>query len=452
MRSIFTTRLGEPAEVIDHPYARELGAISKLLEEQPRAARLVHADLIRHGLIDAGRGRKGMNADQVLRAAVLRQIHGGSFKDLAFRLRDSATCRAFFRPERGRKMPSKSTLHRNIKALSPSTLQAIHRLVVQSAEDEDVEDGHAVRVDCSTVKANIHAPSDSSLLWDSVRVLARLMKRAATWTGARWTDRRRQAKRRMLAIQTAPNAETRGPLYRDLLRSTEHTLADAERLAGALEQARQDRQPSARALATAEQIRHHIELGRRVVDQTRRRVELGQTVPSNQKIVSIFEPHTDIIVKDRRETLYGHKVLFSFGASGLVTGARILEGNPADVSLAVDAAKQGKKQYGRAPVQMSFDGAFASQRNLADLKALGVVDAVFSRRRGIAIEDMTDSVRKYRKLRNFRAGAEACISFLKRALGLARCPWRSLRSFHSYVWLSLIAANLLVIARQVLAA
>jgi IS5 family transposase len=179
----------------------------------------------------------------------------------------------------------------------------------------------------------------------------------------------------------------------------------------------------------------------------------GESVPASDKIVSIFEPHTDIIVKDRRETLYGHKVRFGFGASGLVTSARILDGNPFDVLLAVDAAKQEKKlHHNRPPAAMTFDGAFASRRNLADLKALGVEHVVFSRRRGIAIEEMTDSRRKYRQLRNFRAGAEAYISFLKRGLGLARCLWRSLRSFHSYVWLGIIAADLLILARRLLAA
>src|SRR4029079_7948132 len=126
----------------------------------------------------------------------------------------------------------------NIQALSPSTLEAIHALVVRCAQDKGIEDGRTIRVDCSTVKANIHAPSDSALLWDSVRVLSRLMKQASALDRTRWTDRRRQAKRRMLAIHNAPNAQARWPLYRDLLRATEQTLADAERVVSSLEQTR----------------------------------------------------------------------------------------------------------------------------------------------------------------------------------------------------------------------
>lgn len=447
MRSIFSDRPAPAAAAVRHPYARELELISRLLEEQPRAARLVHQDLTHHGLIDASRGRSGMSADQVLRAAILRQIEGITYEDLAFRLEDSATCRSFCRFESAEAVPSRSTLHRNIKALSVSTLQMVHRLVVRCAQGKGIEDGEAIRVDCSTVKAPIHAPTDSTLLWDTVRVLVRLMKQASTWSDARWTNRQRQSKRRAMAIQHASSAGARRSLYRELLRATEQTSADAERVAASLEQARRDEEPIAPAVALAQRIRHHVRLGRRVVDQTRRRVELDEVVPPGEKVVSIFEPHTDIIVKDRRETLYGHKVRFSFGASGLVTGMRILDGNPADATLAVDAAKQDKKLYGKPPVSICFDGAFTSKRNLADIKALGIENVVFSKRRGIAIEDMTDSARKYRELRNFRAGAEANISFLKRAVGLARCLWHSLPSFHSYVWLGVIAANLLTIAR-----
>jgi transposase, IS5 family len=450
MRRIFNDRPAPFAEAVRHRYARELEAISKLLDEQPRAARLVHADLTRHGLIDATRGREGMSAEQVLRVAVLRQIQGDSYEDLAFRLEDSATCRAFCRFDSDGSVPSKSTLHRNVKALSLTTLQSIHAMLVHCADEEGVEDGEAIRVDCSTVKAPIHPPSDSSLLWDSARVLARLMKRAKEWSDESWTNHSRQAKRRYVAIHHARNEQERQPLYRDLLRAVEQMIADAERVAASLEQAGGG-PPSAPALALAQRIRHHIELGRRVVEQTRRRVQLGETVPASDKLVSIFEPHTDIIVKDRRETLYGHKVRFGFGASGLISSVRIVDGNPADSTLAVDAAKQEMKLHGRAPKQMAFDGAFASKSNLADLQKLGVEDVAFSRHRGIAIEDMTGCVRTFRKLRNFRAGAEACISFLKRTLGLGRCLWRSLPSFHAYVWLAIIAANLMTIARRMFA-
>jgi len=88
------------------------------------------------------------------------------------------------------------------------------------------------------------------------------------------------------------------------------------------------------AQGIAEELKDLIALTKSVMDQTRRRVNNGEAVPASEKIVSIFEPHTDIIVKDRRDTFYGHKVCLSGGPSNLITDCLIVKGNPADSTLA----------------------------------------------------------------------------------------------------------------------
>ena len=188
-----------------------------------------------------------------------------------------------------------------------------------------------------------------------------------------------------------------------------------------------------------------------VMDQTERRVLRGESVPAEEKIVSIFETHTDIIVKDRRETLYGHKVFLSAGESGLITDCVVAQGNPADATMAVPLLRRQRRILGRTPEQAAFDGGFASKDNLAAGKALGITDIAFSKKRGLAIHDMTRSAWVYRCLRNFRAGIEGLISFLKRALGLDRCTWKGAESFASYVMTSVVAGNLLTLARHLLA-
>ena len=173
-----------------------------------------------------------------------------------------------------------------------------------------------------------------------------------------------------------------------------------------------------------------------------RRVVYGETVPASEKIVSIFEPHTDIIVKDSRDTHYGHKVYITAGKTNLVLDCVVLEGNPADSTLPVKMLERQKELYGRAPLKAAFDGGFASKDNLPDIKTLGVKDVCFSKRRGIDIEDMCRSKHVYRRLWRFRAGVESIISWLKRCLGLSRCLWRSFGSFKSYVQSSVFSANL----------
>jgi IS5 family transposase len=199
-------------------------------------------------------------------------------------------------------------------------------------------------------------------------------------------------------------------------------------------------------------LKHFIGLGERVEDQTHRRVVFEEKVPADEKLVSIFEEHTDIIIKDRRDVLYGHKVCLATGASGLVLDAVVLDGNPADSTLAVQMIDRQIRLQGRAPRQAAFDGGFCSRKNLTAIKERGVQDVCFSKRRGIEITEMVRSEWVYRKSCNFRAGVEAGISFLKRCFGLRRCTWSGLESFHAYTWASVVSANLLMLARHALTA
>jgi IS5 family transposase len=187
-----------------------------------------------------------------------------------------------------------------------------------------------------------------------------------------------------------------------------------------------------------------------VLDQTQRRVIDGEKVPSGEKIVSIFETHTDIIVKDNRETRYGHKVCLTGGKSSLVLDCVIEEGNPADSTLVERTLARHIDLFGEAPRQAAFDGGFASKENIETAKTLGVEDIAFHRKSGLEITEMARSAWVFRRLRDFRSGIEGCISTLKRAFQMGRCNWRGLESFRSYVWSSVTSFNLIVLARHLL--
>jgi IS5 family transposase len=267
-----------------------------------------------------------------------------------------------------------------------------------------------------------------------------------------FSDHRRRAKRRTIGIQSARTKTDRIPLYQDLLKVTDKTVRYATAAASALDSyVGKSIMDLAQAGAMASEIRQYLGVTAKVADQTRRRILHGESVPASDKIVSIFEPHTDIIRKDHRETLFGHKVALTTGGSGLVLDCVVLEGNPPDSTLATNMIVRQEQAYGRPPRQVSLDGGFASKANLNDIKALGVQDVCFTKCRFLSVTDMVKSTWVYRKLRRFRAGIEAGISFLKRCFGLDRCTWRSLRSFHAYTWASIVSHNLLVLARHSLA-
>jgi IS5 family transposase len=181
-----------------------------------------------------------------------------------------------------------------------------------------------------------------------------------------------------------------------------------------------------------------------------RRVLQDESVPACEKIVSLFEPHTDIIVKDRRETHYGHKVTLSTGRSGIVLDLVIEKGNPADSTLAVRAAQRHASLFGDVPERAAFDGGFASKANLEALQASGTREACFSKPAGVPVDEQTSTPRMRSILKRLRAGIEATASFLKRSFGLSRCTWQGLARFRAYCWCSTIAHNLLTIARALL--
>jgi IS5 family transposase len=431
---------------IAHPHAQELETISRILDSNPAIAAAVAQDLLR-GVRNPHTGSRGMSGDQVLRVLVVKQMNGFSFEALAFHLVDSATYRTFCRFGALEEVPKRSTLAENLKRVTPSTLEVLNRLLLEQAKAAGVEKGRKVRIDATVVESDVHAPTDSSLLLDGVRVLSRLLGEAQELCGVSLgSDHTKRAKRRALAILNTRKADVREAAYRDLLQVARKSVGYAR---GALLPLwRHPEAPRARQLARA--LHHSHKLVQRVIHQTERRILHGETVPAGEKVVSLFEPHTDVIVKDRRDTLYGHKVMLTGGASGLILDCVVETGNPADATRAIPMLERQQTIYGRPPRQASFDGGFASRENLRAAKALGVKDVCFSKKRGLEIHEMVKSTWVYRRLRDFRAGIEGRISFLKRAFGLGRCTWRGELSFHSYVWASVLSANLLTLARHLL--
>jgi IS5 family transposase len=433
-----------------HEHVRELQAVRAILDAHPEFAKWVQADLLAGG-IDADRGRNGMSGDQVLRALLIKQANGFSYEDLAFHLVDSQTYRAFCLLGFADKTPKKSTLQRNLKQVRAETLERVNRTLVAYAQDQDIEDGQCLRSDATVIETAIHEPTDSTLLVDCVRVLTRLLREAGKYVVLEFTNHLRRAKRRALAIRHAAKAEQRLPLYRDLVTVAENTVTAARLSVEELQQhfpPEAFEQPELHDLRA--ELKHYVKLANRVLDQTRRRVFDEESVPAAQKVVSIFEPHTDIIRKDRRETLYGHKVFLTGGASGLIIDCFVERGNPGDSTKAVKLAERAIKVLGKTPEQIVLDGGFSSRDNLQDMKGLGIRDVAFSKAPGLSIKEMVKRTWLYQRLRNFRAGIEGVISFLKRCFGWDRCAWRSYESFRAYTWGSVIAANLVLLARHAL--
>jgi IS5 family transposase len=425
-----------------HEIGRELKAMSAWLDDHPELSSLVAAELRRHGVKETG--RQGLPAEAVLRCALLKQHRQLSYQELAFHLEDSASFRAFARLPWSWS-PRKSVLHKTISAIRADTWERVNRALLASAGAEKLERGRVVRLDSTVTAALVHEPSDSSLLWDAVRVMVRLLRAADALrgrTGVWWRDHRRAAKKRARAIQFTRGRPRRVQLYRELIKTTRVTLAYLHQAAAQLVT------PANLAVELWQaKVRHYEPLIERIIAQTERRVLAGEPVAAGDKLVSLFEPHADIIVKGSREVEYGHKLNLTTGRSGLILDLVVEAGNPADSERLLPMLERHIARHGEAPRQLAADGGFATRDNLSQAKARGVRDMAFHKKRGLRIEDMVRSRWVYRKLRNFRAGIEADISCLKRAYGLARCTWRGLDHFKAYVWSSVVTYNLALFAR-----
>jgi len=457
MRKTHKSQLTLTAPWLDLEPARELKAISDVLDEHPKINELVWQDLLgEQSPQTAPQGAEGLSAEQVLRALVLKQIKGLSYRALHFELHDSKTSQAFCRIGVLDKIPARSTLAAAIKSLRAETLEQVNRLLVAAAFEKKVETGRKVRVDCTVVESPIHPPTDSWLLWDCVRVLTRLMRQVRELLGPdqiHYHDRQRRAKRRYRGIENTPaeDAKTRRQLYRDLLRVSEEVVEMASTVRCRCAKVEELDVMSDRVLrGLIQELDRFLARSLQVIDQTRRRVLKDESVPASEKIVSIFEEHTDIICKDRRETYFGHKICLTGGQSSMILDCLVLDGNPVDSTLPRTMIERQSEIFDRPPRQAAFDGAFASKGNLKELKKQGVQDVAFSKKCGLRVSEMAKSPWVYRQLQRFRAGIEGNVSFLKRFLGLDRCTWRSLASFHSYVWGSIVACNLLILARHLL--
>jgi len=431
----------------DHPQAIELENISRILDAKHTICDLAMQDLSGVSKKAHKSGARGMTADQAVRAAVVKQMFSFTYKELAFHIVDSNSLRRFMRIGIADKGFKKSVLNNNVKALSPQTWEAINGQLVQYADDEKIEKGRQVRIDCTVVESNIHEPTDSSLLWDSVRVLTRLLHRAKQDFGIRvlFQDHTRRAKRRLMGIMNSRSKKDRKNKYADFIKVTTKSIGYAQ---SAIEAIDQVASISHGLVALRLDLNQYSQLAERVVDQAQRRVLLGEDVPASDKVVSLFETHTDIIVKDRRDTFFGHKVCLTGGASNLIVDCLIVDGNPADSSLTVEMLDRQKVLYGRYPLKVALDGGFASKDNLNKAKEKQIKDVCFAKKRGLQVEDMCRSQWVYDRLRRFRAGIESGISWVKRCFGLTRCTWKGLRSFKSYVWASIVSANLLTLARK----
>jgi IS5 family transposase len=437
-------------EKVEIAQADELEEMGRILDRAPGMAEVYRAVLldVNHGRSEKT-GREGLTAEQIVRLGILRARLNLSFRNLAHMTGDSLSVRAFLNLAPGECL-KKSVINSNLKSLSEATWCRINDCLKVVALEEGMEDGKSLRGDTTTTKTNIHYPTDASLLVDSVRVLTRAMNRLKGWLGVEIesSDHHRRAKKKLYRINNTHKERVRHECYLELIRVTRKTVEYAEAAVVFLETFNPQCLESLSTLMALEgELKHYIPLAKKVIDQTHRRIVKGEDVPASEKIFSLFEPETDIIVKGHREIVFGHKVYLATGKSSLILQLSTLDGNPADTSLVDHSMQEHKRFYNSAPNDVAFDGGFASTANRDLSKTAGVSNITFSKNGSMPLDTLVDSKKTHRRLMRFRAGVEGCISFFKRIFGATKILDRTKETFKAVLQCGAVAYNLTLIAR-----
>jgi len=399
------------------------------------------------------RGRLGTPADVVLRMLILKHLFDWSYDDLEREVRANLVYRAFTRIDAG-EVPDAKTILKIARALGPEVIEQLHRQVVDVAKRAGVTHGRRFRIDTTVVETNVHYPTDSSLLQDGVRVLTRTMQRASAALGnprGRVRNRLRSVGRRVLVIgRQARSPETRDALvrsYRQLMATTRAVVRDAATMVRRISQ--RVRTTSAATVSTLTRARRQLQqmqpLVTRILEQTRARLLGGDThVPD--KVLSVFEPHTEAIRKGKiaKPTEFGKLVTIQESEHQIITAYEVHDRRPADMTLWTPALDRHIAIFHRPPDIAAADRGFASAANEEAAITRGVRRVILPRAGRKTLARRThERQRWFRRGQRWRVGCEGRISVIKRRHGLRRCRYRGADGTARWVGLGVIANNLM---------
>ena len=426
--------------------SKKLEKMSAIVDANPDIVAAVHADLTEDS---TDSGSHGMSAERVLRCAVLKQYKQYCYRELWERLKDGVSFRWFTRFYSD-SIPHYTTLQKAIKSIKADTWTRINEALVLFAKERKLEQGKSLRVDTTVVETNIAYPLDARLLWDSIRVLTRIMERSRqelpeiNFAFAKRTRRAKKLCYRIVMAKGPKAKHNRQRFYKDLIKIANEVFLMGERCLREMK-----KHPAPATLALYEPLDHFLTMAAVAIDQCDRRVLKGEKVPASEKILSLFEEHTDIIKRGKSQspTEFGHKVLIATAKSGLITQYQVFRGNPGDATMIPDIMAIHQKQYAHAPNKLCGDRRFFSFDN-DQLAYQEGVKRVSMCKPGYRSKDrkQIEKERWFKTLQRFRAGIEGIISALMRSYGLKRCLWKGWESFQSYVGLSVVTFNLQKIA------
>jgi transposase, IS5 family len=449
--TVWESLFAEEVAELWEPWMR---VVDELLEDEELVDAVYEAQGKRHPQ-SRQRGRQQTPAEVALRMLILKHVRNWSYETLEREVRANVVYRSFCRIGM-EKVPDAKTLVRLGQAIGPETVRELHDRIVALAQERRVIQGRKMRVDTTVVESNIHYPTDSGLLNDGARVLTRTMKKMEQKVGGlkrKVRNRMRSVTKKVIAIGLALRHKgTEGELkrkreYGQLLRLTRQILNDSRRVLQEVETLPAPRRRGVRGLG--ERLETVADQVCRVVKQTKARVFAGLT-QFPDKLVSLFEPHTEIIRKGKsgKPNEFGKLVELQEAENQIITHYEVYEKRPSDQPLLLPAVEAHRRKLGRVPGWVAADAGFYSRANEEGAQALGVrYVSIPNRSTRSAERRRHEKQRWFKKGQKWRTGCEGRISVIKRRHGLARCRYHGLHGMRRWVGLGVIADNLINLGR-----
>jgi IS5 family transposase len=426
----------------------ELAVMDTILNQQPEICEMVKND-ITMGQESSNFGRQDTpTVEQIVRAAIYKEMKNLTYRELEYAQHDSRMCSTFIKLD-DRKPISFEAYQKYISRISGESLNKVMIAINKLAIGEGLEDGKSIRTDGTVVETNIHYPTNNSLVWDCIKSIDRLLKKLKD-SGVEIKPRsyKKQAKKTHYKINNTKKKEQREEEFKKQLKLLRSSINQAERaLTATLPKTIEG---WIEAQVVIKELKELLPKTEKVYDISWRHEILGESVPNKEKIFSIFEDHTDIIVKGGREVEFGHKVNLAGGKSNLILDCRILDGNPADTAIYGDVLDRIHANYGIVPRDMVTDGGYASIDNARIAQEKGIINIVFNKIKG-SLKNIVRSKNMETRLKKWRSGIEAVISNLKRGYELFRCEWKTRAHFDAKVYWNVIGYNIRVMTGALLA-
>ena len=432
-------------------YWAKYEAMGRILEANPGILDIAHRDFDK-SLSQSEYGRGGYTSEQILRSIVVMFIEEKSYRDTVILVENSEFLRNFIKLG-NKEMMDFTFLCKAFTALSEETWKSVNRALSKYAKKKEKITTEKLRLDTTAYETNIHYPTDSSLLWDSYRTSARLMKDAADEIRhIGLTHRVHTKKVRQLALYISRNGgkKEKGAqqkiksIYRKLIERVKWIVSVgevAEKLLSA---------GNLKAMAIAAELKHYLPIEQKIISQAERRVMMGEQVPSAEKVYSLFEEHTELIKRGKagKPIEFGHKVLLAETGEKFIIHYETMPKQKADTELIKESLSIHAKVFGSGPAVLAGDkGFYESREQIRNLSKNIETVSICKKGRRTAEEDRRENTEEFKDGQRFRAGIEGTISVLKRAFKLSRCFFKGFKNFASSVGCAVFCHNLMMLAR-----